>query len=1053
MAEPQIQADTSAQKPALDFSSIPGWSQIDEKELQDRTQAQAKTAATTQSELAKPWEDEPRLPAGPPTTKLGKAYADAKNWLSTHEQNLSEKYLKPFRTGLDSMAADLQQAGESGHTPTGGQLTGPTRALASGVGELLRQVPVGKDVSSTVLANIVPPELGPEGKALSKEAKAAEKFDFSHIPGHSEVSPSTKASAAVTETGWLTKDGRFESLQTGEGHYDAANRLGLDVKDPKGAQPTYDAIDAGHIRVYRHQKANASHFEAEGVNEQSKNVISKALNDSSFPEGHTVQLEFHKPKYTLKEFDSPDQAKEWLENLGSQTEAKPSATKSGLETRESIAQHIFESSPASAGITLDSAKKMLKADTYELKEIPVDSVKRSVSLPNETSRQYANRETPIPAIVLDSENNVIDGNHRITAATMRGEKTISAYVPVAEKRAGAAEEASQPVTVEYLHNTQKAPNLGSRFGQDVEPHGKYIIERTEGSTTPEGWESGKVTFKKPLVVDFGGGYQEASNWKNILSQRYEGKTGKALSDAIRKDGYDGIITKRDGQTREIVDLTERAAATTETLYHGSPDISKIDSLKPGKAGGYFGNGIYLARDPEVAQRFTKLESANPTLERNADGSFTDINTGKRVEGGKPGVLNVTLKDARLKKLSIEEMEAEVEKFRQPNGVINLDAARNAVTEKYAKQGYDGFDVPASKNFDEPQVLIFPKSAEKQSVTGPLEKTGAKELPAPVSRTPEEKARERQANLKGLGIGLTEMDPADAKNWVGYTNQKTLKVYRGVDDPAHSIQAGDYVTTSKDSAQNYGKHVQEIEVSPSDLRYVRGHKDGDPRLLDQGGQTEFIFAPKAKPSVLTPEGAQPLAEKLGAKIVGSVAKKGSTPKDLDLRIAGEYDHAATKSKLEDAGFEFQGSSVLSPKEIEKSGKEYGASGWKRIEHFQTKDGQKVDIFHDEPEPKQAKNPQHEKLFSEALAGLGPEKKTSARTSINASAESSASQEAISRAASEKGQGIKRFRVDTRTGKETPLFGPDAVDAKVGPYDKIIMRGPKGETVLDRGANVR
>jgi len=157
---------------------------------------------------------------------------------------------------------------------------------------------------------------------------------------------------------------------------DAAKRLELDVKTPEGAQPTYDALDAGHIRVYRHQKANASHFEAGSINEQSKNILSKALNDSSFPEGHSVQLEFHKPKYTLKDFDSPEQAKEWLENLGARTEPKPSAAKGGLQTRDALAQHIVESSPANAGITLDSAKRMLAADKYELKEIPVDSDQR-----------------------------------------------------------------------------------------------------------------------------------------------------------------------------------------------------------------------------------------------------------------------------------------------------------------------------------------------------------------------------------------------------------------------------------------------------------------------------------------------------------------------------------------------------------------------------------------------------------------------------------------------------------------------------------------------------
>lgn len=73
--------------------------------------------------------------------------------------------------------------------------------------------------------------------------------------------------------------------------------------------------------------------------------------------------------------------------------------------------------------------------------------------------------------------------------------------------------------------------------------------------------------------------------------------------------------------------------------------------------------------------------------------------------------------------------------------------------------------------------------------------------------------------------------------------------------------------------------------------------------------------------------------------------------------------------------------------------------------------------------------------------------------NASGESRASQEAINRAASEKVQNIKRYRIDTRSGKEMPLVGVDAVDAVAGPYDVIVKRGPQGEEVLDQGSRAR
>jgi hypothetical protein len=77
----------------------------------------------------------------------------------------------------------------------------------------------------------------------------------------------------------------------------------------------------------------------------------------------------------------------------------------------------------------------------------------------------------------------------------------------------------------------------------------------------------------------------------------------------------------------------------------------------------------------------------------------------------------------------------------------------------------------------------------------------------------------------------------------------------------------------------------------------------------------------------------------------------------------------------------------------------------------------------------------------------------RTGLNASGESAASQEAINRVASEKAGGIKRFRIDTRSGNEIPLTGVDAVDARPGQYDVIVERSPKGETVLDSGPKSR
>ncbi len=117
-----------------------------------------------------------------------------------------------------------------------------------------------------------------------------------------------------------------------------------------------------------------------------------------------------------------------------------------------------------------------------------------------------------------------------------------------------------PVTFAYIHGTDKAGQHGSVYQQDIEVAGKYMVHNEEpGDRPPAVWDIGKKTFQNPLVIRFNlkpfSGYNESS-WKAVLSNHYGGKTGKDLSMAIRRDGYDGIVTTEGNvYTREIVDIT------------------------------------------------------------------------------------------------------------------------------------------------------------------------------------------------------------------------------------------------------------------------------------------------------------------------------------------------------------------------------------------------------------------------------------------------------------------------------------------------------------------
>ena len=75
-------------------------------------------------------------------------------------------------------------------------------------------------------------------------------------------------------------------------------------------------------------------------------------------------------------------------------------------------------------------------------------------------------------------------------------------------------------------------------------------------------------------------------------------------------------------------------------------------------------------------------------------------------------------------------------------------------------------------------------------------------------------------------------------------------------------------------------------------------------------------------------------------------------------------------------------------------------------------------------------------------------------INGSSESAASKEALSRAASEKAAGTKRVVVNTLSGQERPLIGPDAVDYNPGPYESVEFRGGKRDgEIIDQGSRAR
>lgn len=143
----------------------------------------------------------------------------------------------------------------------------------------------------------------------------------------------------------------------------------------------------------------------------------------------------------------------------------------------------------------------------------------------------------------------------------------------------------QPVKFNYTHNTASAtklfgkPTKDSEYGRGYEPSGRYVSVASESRTNnlPKGYVGGLLVFNNPLVVP-----NNNLQWKKELSEKYNGKTGKNLSKAIIKDGYDGVITTEDKYISEVVDLTTFDEA--KALYQSSPEAPRGSFVFGGSQG-------------------------------------------------------------------------------------------------------------------------------------------------------------------------------------------------------------------------------------------------------------------------------------------------------------------------------------------------------------------------------------------------------------------------------------------------------------------------------------
>lgn len=169
-------------------------------------------------------------------------------------------------------------------------------------------------------------------------------------------------------------------------------------------------------------------------------------------------------------------------------------------------------------------------------------------------------------------------------------------------------ETGKPAVLSYGRNTESSKkfNISQDFGQKIEPAGEYMVVQEYPLSDHMGdqWEYGTISFKNPLVLEHKS--TDSFGWKKDLSDMFGGKTGKALTAAIKKAGYDGIITK------EVIRGKE--------YYSESVNLSgkKNQPKRYEQSSALFPESNRLSNIDKSGAMWSAIASENPEIKKTAD---------------------------------------------------------------------------------------------------------------------------------------------------------------------------------------------------------------------------------------------------------------------------------------------------------------------------------------------------------------------------------------------------------------------------------------------------
>lgn len=213
-----------------------------------------------------------------------------------------------------------------------------------------------------------------------------------------------------------------------------------------------------------------------------------------------------------------------------------------------------------------------------------------------------------------------------------------------------------PVTFRYA---RALAGDQSKFGADIQPAGVYLFHLVdEGGMKAPGWDTGTMSFRNPLVLEWVAATSEPQGWRARLSYHFGGKRGKDLSRAIRLAGYDGVVTVRSQwqEAGEIVDLRRTVdwanTAPVQVLMRLGRSLAVIDPMRLATQLGLFGAQAAAPAAPAPKHEATVHVKAH--VRTTADGKAVLVPAHDRVVEKVEDEPRVALHDAfRMKRHEID----------------------------------------------------------------------------------------------------------------------------------------------------------------------------------------------------------------------------------------------------------------------------------------------------------------------------------------------------------------------------------------------------------------